>query len=86
MFLKLKDGSFIESSNNLVRSANKMEVAFQMPANLPITDKISEAVLLVNSPDDGAMIKPSAVSIRQRLFPVTPAKDGSFIKDPGKLH
>lgn len=86
VFLKLKDGSFIESSNNLVRSPNFMQVAFQIPSQLPINDKISEAVLLVNSPTDGALVKPSAITLRQGDLTLTTKMDGVFIKDPGKLH
>lgn len=86
VFLKLKDGSFIESSNNLVRSNNVMQIAFQIPAKLPVNEQISEAVLLINSSKDGSMIKPAAVTLRQGMLALTTEMNGTFIKDPGKLH
>lgn len=86
VFLKLTDGSFIESAINLVRSPNKLQVAFQIPPQLPIKDKISDAVLLVNSPIDGSLVKPSAISLRQGMIPLTTTENGVFIKDPGTLY
>ncbi len=85
-FLKFNDGTFLESANNLVRSGNKMDIAFHIPYPLPFPDRVSDAVLVVNSPEDGTMIKPAAVTVRQAVLPVATEMDGVFVKDAGKLH
>lgn len=86
VFLQLSDSSVLQSSNNLVRSRNNMDVAFHVPYPLPIPDKVADAVLVVDSPDFGTMVKPSAVTIRQNMQPVATEMDESFVKDMGKLH
>jgi heme exporter protein C len=85
VFLKLNDQHFIKANGIDKTSDTKLTANFNIPVFLDTKDKVVDAVLIVNSDLDGAIVKPSAVSIKQDSVNIDEAKKLAISMDPPKL-
>lgn len=85
VYLKLSDKQFIKASATDKITDSKLTATFNIPAFLDTKDQVVDAVLVVNSDLDGAIVKPSAVSIKHDSINLDEAKKLAVSMDPPKL-
>jgi heme exporter protein C len=71
-WLKSDDNQAVMAKNIIIKNDNELQVVFQMPATLSLTDPISigavkDLTLILDNPIDGASVLPSAVFLTQTL-------------------
>ncbi len=86
VYLKFSDKQFLKLENVKVNSKSELTVSLILPKFLPLNEKVTSTVLIVNDKTDGAMVKPNALSVVQDS--VNPSLSGLiFLTEPiGKLN
>ncbi|HMG16764.1 MAG TPA: cytochrome c biogenesis protein CcsA [Saprospiraceae bacterium] len=74
VYLKLDDRQFLKASEINKIGDTKLEASFNIPRFLNSKEELIDVVLIVNSDLDGAIVKPSAVSIKQDSINVSEAQ------------
>lgn len=64
-WLKLGDGSAIQASGIETTGPRSLDIAFDIPSQLPGTSAIQDAVLVIDHPGSGLALLPSAVFIKR---------------------
>ncbi|MFN7118767.1 MAG: cytochrome c biogenesis protein [Saprospiraceae bacterium] len=64
-WLKLDDKRALGAQSIKVKNDRELEAVFQLPAYLPVNERVQDFTLIIDNPIDGASVLPSAIFVTQ---------------------
>lgn len=85
-WLKIDSTHFLKAVDIKVLSDNAMNINFEIPQYLPISERVAAASLILDNPVDGASTLPSAVFITQDSINPSKVQAELFNHPPSDIH